>query len=156
VWKRQPAQIAAARVVLRHAGPGDVVLARDRLSQTLAVMSAKVTTIAPRLFVVRALRGVPAVHEPERELLRRLVLPDRSPPAALTRRELRRVRRALHATRVDIACAPPANLAARRALVRAGFGRPFRAQHLTCLRAPEHLRAAADLGFRPAAGRTRG
>jgi hypothetical protein len=132
-WKRSPVQIDAARAILARARPGDLVLAPDRVSQTLAVMSGSVTTVAPRLFFVRALADVPAMHAAERERLRRLVVRGRRRPAGA---EAEATIRALRVTGVDIACVARRDRAARQVLTRAGYGNGFRARHLRCERAP--------------------
>ena len=132
-WKRAPEQVAAARAILARARPGDLVLAPDRVSQTLAVLSGSVTTVSPRLFFVRALADVPAMHATERERLRRLVVRGRRRPAGA---EAAAAVRALRVTGVDIACVARRDRAARRVLARAGYADGFRAAHLRCERAP--------------------
>ena len=132
-WKRAPGQVAAARAILARARPGDLVLAPDRVSQTLAVMSGSVTSVAPRLFFVRALADVPAMHATERQRLRRLVVRDRRRPVGA---EAAAAVGALRVAGVDIACVGRRDRAARRVLARAGYADGFRAAYLRCERAP--------------------
>ena len=56
-WKREPSQLAAARVIARLARPGAVVLAPAGLSQTLLMLDGRLTAVAPRAFYTRALAG---------------------------------------------------------------------------------------------------
>jgi Family of unknown function (DUF6077) len=132
-WKREPTQVRAARRILAHARPGDVVLAPRPLSTTLLVMSGRTTTVSPRGFYTRALAGVPAAHVHERLLLQRFVgvaagMRTGAPPPA------RQVRRALRVVGVDLACVPRHGRAAQRVVVAAGYAPAVRTRALVCLR----------------------
>jgi hypothetical protein len=132
-WKRPPAEVAAARPILAHARPGDVILAPRPLSMTLLIMSGDVTTVSPRGFYTAALRDVTAAHVPERGLLQRfagLAAGRRTgalPPAA-------EVRRALRAVGVDLACVPKVAAEARRVIESAGYAPAVQTRRLVCLR----------------------
>ena len=67
----QAPPLVDARSVLSHTRDGDVVLAAAGLSQTLLIISGRVTTVSPRPFYTRALAGVPAMHAAARLRLQR-------------------------------------------------------------------------------------
>lgn len=119
-WKRPAWTMSAARRVLAEAREGDVVLAPERLSQTIIVRSGTVTTVAPRRFYVQALREVPEAHADERLLLlsfatNGLGSPGETDEAAVVR--------ALRVVGVDIACVPADEPEAHELLMDAGYRR---------------------------------
>jgi hypothetical protein len=125
--KRRPHDLAAARAILAVARPGDLVLARERLSQTLLMLSAEVTAVAPRRFYTSAYLRVPEALARERLVLERLVS---GRPMGPGRRA--RVKPALHSLGVDIACVPAAHRGARGLLAAAGFRSLLRHRRLWC------------------------
>jgi hypothetical protein len=137
--KRAPAQLDRARRILAQVRPGDVVLAPRPVSQTILVLSGTVTTVNPRWFFTKALRGVPEAHVPERLLLGAFA--ERAPgPIPVARRGP--LRRALRVVGVDLACVRTRDAAGLRLVGSAGYGSPFAARDLRC------LRARADAGER--------
>ncbi|HSD76617.1 MAG TPA: DUF6077 domain-containing protein [Solirubrobacteraceae bacterium] len=130
--KRPPGELAAARAILARARPGDVVLTRRPVSQTILVLSGSVTTVSPRGFYTRALRDVPAAHVRERLVLQRF---SERAPEPIGPAQRRAVRRALGIVGVDVACVPRADAAARLVLRDAGFRDPFAAGRLACVTA---------------------
>jgi hypothetical protein len=134
-WKREPREVSAARRILAHARPGDVVLAPSQVGQTLLVMSDDVTTVSPRAFYVRALDGEPAAHVLDRLVLQSLLEPTlrttipelpKEPPTDAE------VERALRTVGVDIACVRRRPPETTRALRAAGYAPEFRAAGLVC------------------------
>ncbi|HXV58805.1 MAG TPA: DUF6077 domain-containing protein [Gaiellaceae bacterium] len=126
-WKRPPETIPVARAILAEAEPGDVVLAPTAVSQTLAVMSGSVTTVAPRGYYARALRGQPDGHPGRRLLLQRFA--DDGPTGNESA-----VGRALETVGVDVACVVP-SARARQVLLDAGYEPAFSDGSVECLRA---------------------
>ena len=129
-WKRDPGQVAAARLLLARARPGDVILAPRYLSQTILVMSGEVTTVNPRGFFTRALREVPGARARERVLLQRFVdtgLGARRGPAR--RRE---IRRALRVVGVDLACVRAVHPPTAAVVARAGYRPVSSPPRMTC------------------------
>ena len=124
-WKR-PAHVDVARAVLAHSRPGDLVLAPLRLSQTLVIVSARVTAVAPRFFYTRALDGDGASPR-ERVMLARFAVEGLG---ELRTRE--RVRRALAALDVDIACVAGGLAGAQALLRRAGYAVVIRTREIWC------------------------
>lgn len=119
-WKRPAWTTSAARRVLAEAGEGDVILAPERLSQTIIVRSGRVTTVAPRRFYVRALRDVPGAHAEERLLLLSFATNGLGSPGETDEPA---VVRALRIVGVDIACVPADEPDAHELLVDAGYRR---------------------------------
>ncbi|HEY7074321.1 MAG TPA: DUF6077 domain-containing protein, partial [Solirubrobacteraceae bacterium] len=139
VWKRWPASIPEARAIIAQTRPGDVILAPRTVSETLLVMSGEVTPVGTRPQYVKALRKVPGGHA--RERLRLIYLVDRTgrTPARSSPKhaaQVRRVRRALRAVGVDLACTYPGKGRQRAVLTDAGFTQPVPVPGLACLRAP--------------------
>ncbi len=62
MWKRWPGTVRASEQILRVARPGDVILAPDPVSDTLLVMSGRVTVVSPRPFYTIGLIGVPGAQ----------------------------------------------------------------------------------------------
>lgn len=136
--ERSPHGLAVARAILARARAGDLVLAPQGVSQTLLILSAKVTTVDPRDFYVRALGRIPGQAWAARPRLRMLLqsfvdpwLARRSgrpaPPPGL-------VPDALWVLDVDLACVWKGRSAALEVLRRAGYEPAFDAEGLTCTR----------------------
>jgi hypothetical protein len=129
VLKRLPEDIAAARVALAAARPGDVILAPQPVSQTVVVLSGDVTVVRPRFFFNRPLDDEPSFHGAARGRLERWAT-----SASPSRRERDLLRRDLRRVGVDVACVPPAARAARRELREAGFVPAASGAGVACLR----------------------
>ena len=131
-WKRDPADVAAARRILARAQPGDVVLAPQRVAQTILISSGNVTTVSPRVFYTRALEDVPEAHVQERLLLQSLLEPHlvASPGGVDDEAE---IARALGLVGVDLACVRNRRNDSLQALEAAGYSPTLRAAGLTCL-----------------------
>ena len=131
-WKRHPADVAAARRILARAEPGDVVLAPQRVAQTILISSGNVTTVSPRVFYTRALEDVPEAHVRERLLLQSLLEPHlvASPGGVDDEAE---IARALDLVGVDLACVRNRRNASLQALQAAGYSPTFRTPGMTCL-----------------------
>ena len=69
-WSVLPGDLADARAILAQAQAGDLVLAPQPTSQTLAVISASVTTVDPRDFYTWALGRTPGQQRAARPRLR--------------------------------------------------------------------------------------
>ncbi len=65
-WKRSTESISTAERVLEVARPGDLVLAPKGTSLTLAVLTTRVKTVAPRIYFMYHLRDDPDFHYDER------------------------------------------------------------------------------------------
>jgi hypothetical protein len=135
-WKRLEVDTTAARRILDRAEPGDVVLAPMGLSQTVLTMSGDVTTVAPRLFYVSALKEIPAARVDDRLLLQSVVEPDLrerlgrvpdEPPSD------ERVAEALDAVGVDFACFSRDERSGIPSAEAAGFTEAFRTGEYVCL-----------------------
>jgi hypothetical protein len=127
VLKRAPADLAAARVALAVARPGDVVLASERVSQTVLVLSGEVTTVHPRGFLTWRLNEEPGFAPVARRRLGRFAEGAPPPPAPQLEADLR-------AVGVDVACLRAARGDDIRALADAGFTVATHAKGLACLR----------------------
>ena len=146
MWKRWPGTVRASEQILRVARPGDVILAPDPVSDTLLVMSGRVTVVSPRPFYTIGLIGVPGAQVRERltllafanEGLGRLEanepwmrkLPTRTvePPAVV---------RALRAVKADLACVASHPPDAGTLLRSTGYRKATTTETLVCFRAPE-------------------
>jgi hypothetical protein len=135
--KRLENQIAAARRIIAHAEPGDIILAPLQVSQTILIISSDVTTVSPRPFYALALEE-PEAHADERLLLQAAIEPElrvdiegwpEEPPSAPE------VAEALEVLGVDIACAARHG-AGERTLRAAGYVWAFRARRLACYEPP--------------------
>ena len=151
VWKQPGALVDAANAILAHARPGDVILARQTLSQTILIISGNVTTVDPRDFYTVSLP--PAAHPLDRLLLQRFVRNGLGPPGGTADGPVDAgdVLRALRTVGVDIACIPSGRTTARRLLVSAGYAPALTVAGQACLRA----RASAGVAARDAARRER-
>jgi hypothetical protein len=124
-YKQPPADLRAARLILRHTRPGDAVLAPEPVAQTIAAISGSVYTVDARDFYTNAL---PRAQAAPRRLLAGFAASGlyRTTPGA--------VRQALARVGVDVACVPAAYAGAQR-LLRAGRYAPaVRTAGLACLR----------------------
>jgi hypothetical protein len=137
VLKRSRPEVQDARAILARVRPGDVILAREGLSQTLLVMSGDVTTVSPRGFFTTAMAAFPAAHAPERRRLERFAMhgvqhPLGSPAA---RRERRVVRADLRIVGVDLACVRASRKPMRGVVLAAGYEPAITTPYTVCLRA---------------------
>jgi len=138
-WKRPPDEIAAARQILEHARPGDTVLAPENISRTILVLSGTVTTVSPRPFYTRALRGARGAHVRQRLLLASFAkagLGARISESSHQTVEADEVIAALQVVGVDVACLAGGKPAAQRLLLAEGYVWASRTAELTCLHAP--------------------
>ncbi len=110
-WKRGPESVATAEAVLATARPGDVVLAPEDVAITIAVLTTRVKTVAPRDYFMDYLREDPAFRYDDRLALVDFANgePAAGPSPALAG--------ALTALDVDHVCLP-AELASRVAFVQ--------------------------------------
>lgn len=149
-WKRPAGSITRARLVLAQSRPGDIILAPQWLSQTILVMSGRVTTVAPRPFYAGALIGVRGAYARERLLLlwfaeQGLGQIRRAP--AWTKRILSlnvraaQVRRALRLVGVDIACVDTKVTEAERLLRAAGYSPSLSTERVNCFQAGDRGRS---------------
>ena len=115
-WKRDPAQLAAARALAAAVAPGDRVLAPEGLSQTLLLIDGRVTAVAPRFFYTRSLPATPEAKRAERLLLWSFVGQGLRPDV-----RSERLVAALRATGVDIACVREWAAPSRELLLGAGY-----------------------------------
>ena len=122
-WKRDPAQLAAARALAAKAAAGDRVLAPEGLSQTLLMIDGRVTAVAPRRFYTRSLPATPEAKRPERLLLWSFVRKGQRPDERSDR-----IVAALRATGADIACVREQAVRSRALLQGAGY-RPLLHRH---------------------------
>ena len=136
-WKRPPAELAAARAVLRHARPGDLVLVPSGVGRSLVIASGRVTVLDPRPFYTRALggRGRREIG-PRRRLGRFATLGFRAPAGTpALRREQAQVRADVRRLGVDLACVKASRVSSLGTLRAAGLRHAAgRARQLECLR----------------------
>ena len=148
MWKRWPGTVQASRQILGVARPGDVILAPDAVSDTLLVMSGRVTVVSPRPFYTIGLIGVPGGQARERltllafanEGLGRLHANEpwmRNLPNRTIERPA--VMRALRAVKADLACVPSHPEDAGTLLRSTGYRKVTTTETLTCFRAPESV-----------------
>jgi hypothetical protein len=135
VLKRDRVQVANARALLPHTREGDVVLAPKGLSQTLLILSGRITTVSPRGFFTKALSDVPAMHVPQRRRLEGFVRFGLQPvpPAP---RQAEAIRRDLRIVGVDVICVKRSHVTARRLIGSFGYRPLASTRHTTCSRAP--------------------
>lgn len=139
--KRFPGELAAARKVLRASRTGDVILAPGPVSQTILVLSGKVTVVVPRPFYARALRDVPGGHAQARLILFSFARQGLGPPEKSLGTNVDTVtpsdiRRSLQQVKVDLACPATDARAAEPVLESAGYRRVLVTHELTCFRRP--------------------
>jgi hypothetical protein len=135
VLKRGPQELAAARAILRHAHRDDLILAPRSLSQTLLILSGRVTTVSPRGFFTSALSDVPAMHVKRREKLAHFARFGLRPVPA-SRFIRREIRGDLRVVGVDMACLRPNHVYSRRLLGQWGWRRVVHAHGIVCKRPP--------------------
>jgi hypothetical protein len=142
VRKRARQQLADARMILPHARPGDIVLAPKGLSQTLLVLSGRITTVSPRKFFTRALSDVPGMHAAERIRLQHFAqLGSGDRPMGPRRRA--RLRSDLRIVGVDLACLDRSHVPARKVLRALGWRLVAESRRTACTRPPGALGPAA-------------
>jgi hypothetical protein len=132
VLKRTGHQIADAHMALPHTRPGDIVLAPTGLSQTLLVLSGRITTVSPRPFFTRALAGAPGMHAAARLRLQSFAQLGVGPPPA----RAPRLRGDLRLLGVDLVCIGRPNVTARAMLRKLGWHPVAHTHHTACSRAP--------------------
>jgi hypothetical protein len=138
-WKRPPGTVPAARRILARAQPGAVVLAPQKVSQSIAIVSGDVKTVSPRVFYTLALEDVPDAHVEERLLLQSLLEPELVANVTGARArppDEEEIARALELVGVDVACAAGGMQESLEPVEAAGYTEPFQAAGLTCLEAP--------------------
>jgi hypothetical protein len=128
-WQRPPASRTMASDVLAVTRPGDMILAPEALSITLAISSTGVWTVAPRAYYLTYLRGEPGFHERARRALSHFANKE-------GRQDLAAVRRGLHLLRVDVACVSTDYRGRYRWLRRLGFTSFARSTTYDCLQRP--------------------
>ena len=148
MWKRWPGTVQASQQILRVARPGDVILAPDPVSDTLLVMSGRVTVVSPRPFYTIGLIGVPGGQARERLTLLAFAneglgrLQANEPwMRKLPNRTIERpaVVRALRAVKADLACVASHPTDAGTLLRSTGYRKVTTTETLTCFRAPESV-----------------
>jgi hypothetical protein len=100
-WQRPAPTVVVAEEVTAALEPGDVVLAAPYLGITVAVMTTRVKTVAPRRYYMDPLRAIPEFHYAERDILMDFVDP---PPEG--RPDPDAVERALDIVDVTMVCLP--------------------------------------------------
>jgi hypothetical protein len=142
-WKLWDDDVQEAQGILRHARPKDTVLAPQKTSQTLLILSGTIRTVDPldryvsNLSQFRAAKYKGRYHPRVRE---RLVL-DRFVQAGLgglySRKDPQRyVAKALHRVGVDIACIFPARFTSEALLRKLGWTRFGGVPGLRCWHKP--------------------
>jgi hypothetical protein len=126
-WQRSYSSRSVTSHILGVSRPGDLVLAPESLSITIAVTSTDVKTVAPRDYYMEYLQDDPSFHYAERLALVEYVNDDS--PAALPG-----LGHDLAVLGVDVACTHLEDADRSAALERAGF-RPFlTSTYYRCLR----------------------
>jgi hypothetical protein len=136
-WKRPPRTVTEAQWILSHSRPGEVVLAPTETSQTIAVISGDVYTVAPRGFYATGLRDTPDGHAQERRLLGAFADNGLGTNRTSTDRPAAAedVENALKTVGVDLACVVD-DQDARRVLSAAGYAEVGVRRGLVCAREP--------------------
>ncbi len=106
-WKRGEATRSVTSWILASTEPGDVVLAPDAVSITVAVTTARVKTVAPRVYYLDPLRDVASFDYPARRLLSDLANQVATP-------SVRAARRALRTLEVQVVCLHALDVAGAR------------------------------------------
>jgi Family of unknown function (DUF6077) len=99
-WKRSATSLTDARIALRAVHPGDLVLAPPPVAVTIAVLTTRVKTVAPRAYLLDYLRDDTRFHYAQRLTLFEFA------DGLLPRSDRFLVARALRALRVDEVCLP--------------------------------------------------
>jgi Family of unknown function (DUF6077) len=131
--KRWPTTVAQSRELMALSRPGDVVLAPRSVSETLLVLSGKITPVGTRPMYVRPLYHVRRARARARLWLMYLVGPNPAPQHGRTR-YVHDIRWALRVVGVDLACTAPGQRLAHDVLRSAGYSRPVPVGGLSCLR----------------------
>jgi hypothetical protein len=131
-WKRSPESIDVARKAIAVARPGDTILGTRETSQSVLALSGDLTTVAPRSFYTRALRGVPGAQVRNRLLLMNFAEVGFS--GHFPRVTRRNVKRALRTLSVDVVCIAEQHRAAARLLAEDGYVPAGNADDVECLR----------------------
>ena len=126
-WQRSHASRSVVAEILRQTRPGDVVLAPDSISITLAVTTTSVKTVAPRSYYLHYLEHDPAFHYDDRAALWQFVNDVVTTPPSDLRAALRRVG-------VDVACTAIADTRQYDALRAAGYRPLLATSYYRCLR----------------------
>ena len=132
-WKVRPDTLAQVNGVLAmHPGPGPVLLPRRDMA-VLALRTTRVFAVVPRRFYLHGLPEEAGQVAWRKALIRVIAPPVTGPPSA------HRVRRALAALDVSVACNYSYRTASLDVLERAGYGSPLIVGKLTCLSPPPVL-----------------
>ncbi|HEY3528448.1 MAG TPA: DUF6077 domain-containing protein [Nocardioides sp.] len=125
-WQRSYASRSVVAEILRDTRPGDVVLAPDSISVTLAVTTTSVKTVAPREYYLHYLEHDPAFHYADRRDLWQYVNDAVPTPPFDLRTALRRVG-------VDVACTAIADQRRYDAIRNAGYRPLLATDYYRCL-----------------------
>jgi hypothetical protein len=136
VHKRFPEELRAAEATLDAAGPGDLIWATRKVSQTVGLLEPDVTTVNPRGFFVTALDGEPALQADARKRLHILIQygPEGLPGSGPGRIGYPRALEDLRALGVDLACPPREDAQLLTALGVGGWRRVGESAEVVCLR----------------------
>ena len=136
VHKRFPEEISAARTALAVARPGDLIWAQRKVSQTIGLLSADVTTVNPRGFFITALADEPGLYADARKRLHILIQygPEGLPGSDKEPIEYASAIADLRALDVDLACPPRDDAQLLAALELAGWERVGGSPEVACLR----------------------
>ena len=126
-YQRPPETVATANRLIRKLDAGDLVLAPEDLSVTIAVLTTRIHTVAPRNYFLTYLSDDPTFLRTERLTLSHFVQ-DRVPyrPAVIAQD--------LSMVGVDAVCLDEARASRIRAVVRAGYAPWFTSAPYLCLR----------------------
>lgn len=125
-WQRSYSSRSVVARILHATRPGDVVLAPDSVSITLAITTTSVKTVAPRDYYLHYLEREPGFHYRERLALVRYVNSEGPGDLAGLAHDLRVVR-------VAVACTPIEDMHRYDALAAAGYHHLFTSPSYRCL-----------------------
>jgi uncharacterized protein DUF6077 len=125
-WQRSYSSRSVTAQILAATQPGDLVLAPESLSITIAVTTTSVKTVAPRDYYMEYLQDEPSFHYPERLTLVHYVNHE-------TPRDVPGLAHDLHLVRVDVACTAIADHHRYAAIRAAGFRPLLTSTYYRCL-----------------------
>jgi hypothetical protein len=125
-WQRSYSTRHVTSEILAATRPGDVVLAPESLSITIAVTTTDVKTVAPRDYYMEYLRNDPTFHYAERLTLVHFV-------NALTPGDQSGIARDLDLVGVDVACTTTVDRRRYRVIRAAGFKPLLTSTYYRCL-----------------------
>jgi len=128
-WQRSVASVTLAEDVTAALEPGDILLAPPYLGITVAVMTTRVKTVAPRKYYMDPLSAIPEFHYTERGILMDFVNP---PPGH--RFDPEEVERAFEVVDVSMVCLPYAQRIRLDFLSEIGFTPDLRTNGYACVR----------------------